>query len=79
MITRNDNLPDWPGADAVYRRCQAINESLCRASYQAWRMGKRRYVWTPPDDVLAAIRAMDAGDEESLKAWAARHRDLWPA
>ena len=78
-MKRNPELPAWPGSDTVYRRCQAINESICRESYAAHKAGKRRYVWTPPEDVQDAIRAMNAGDEESLKAWAALHRDRWPA
>lgn len=69
-----DNLPAWRGASAVYSRCMTINSALCAASYAA---AKRKRAWRPPDDVSAAIEAMNRGCEETLKAWTYRHRNLW--
>lgn len=73
------NLPEWPGADTVYLRCQVINTELCRRSYlHHCQTNKRKRVpWNVPEDVQEAIIAMKKGDEEFLKDWTYRHRDLW--
>lgn len=67
------NLPDWPGADSVYRRVQAINIARCNASYE--RHNSKRGKWCIPEDVADCIDAMNGGDEEYLKAYIAMNRD----
>jgi hypothetical protein len=77
------SLPNWPGADEVYRRCNQINAARCASDYQAFfiackkRGRKAAGRWSPPQEVLEIIEAMNAGEEETLKAYALANITVW--
>lgn len=71
-----NNLPNWPGADTVYKRLGEINNKLSAAAYSAGKRNGKRVDWQLPDDVKANIKAMNVGDEEACKAGVARHLNL---
>lgn len=69
---RNDNLPDFPGAAIVYERAQRVATFLNRQAYQVQRAAHKgsakRFRFSPSGEADHLIRAMNAGDEETLKA-----------
>lgn len=73
------NLPVWPGAETVYHRVMNINGARCKNSYAAWIEKKRKGEdWRAPDDIAdEIIPAMNAGDEEILKAYTHRFPHFW--
>lgn len=73
------NLPEWVGADSVYRRLGIITRELGRRQYAAWCQRKRPRKadrFRVSDDLVDLIDAMGRGDEETLKAAVWRHRHL---
>jgi hypothetical protein len=77
------NLPNWNGADEAYRRAGVINRKLCYLAWKAAMNGakgnyrKARKLYVLPEDVGRMIVAMDAGDEETMKALNHQYRDIW--
>jgi hypothetical protein len=77
------NLPNWNGADEAYRRAGVINRKLCARAWEAamdsakhdYRKARKLYVL--PEDVATMIVAMNAGDEETMKALNHQYRELW--
>ena len=70
-----DNLPGWPGADAVYGYLQEVLRSHAERAGGAWvrKVGKRR-VCSPPPEVRELARLLGKGDEETLKGLALHHK-----
>ena len=59
------NLPSWPGASAAYSKAYALLQVEAEA---AWSMhGKRWHLYWPTEDARALIKALDKGDEETIK------------
>lgn len=79
----SSNLPEWPGADESYRRAQIINSALCARAWDAALVSakgnrKQAYkIYSVPEDSQTLIDAMNAGDEETIKALNHQYRDLW--
>ena len=74
----NSELPNWPGAETVYQRVQAINGNRCKAAYHAWVLaGSKNPGWQRPEDMDFVIERMNAGDEEFLKGYMAQYPNLW--
>jgi len=72
-----DNLPDWPGAAVAYSR--AYKWMQVEAA-RAWRKTRRdKGGWRIPDDVETCIRALDTGDEETIKALNLKYLAIWAA
>lgn len=80
-MSNQSNLPDWSGADVVYARCFLICTCLNEQAYKAQRLADRskRFRFLPDPEADAIIAAMNAGDEEALKAATYQHRRLWQA
>lgn len=75
------NLPEWPGADTVYKRLEEINNKLSKAAYEArtkkiLRNGGKWTAFVVPEEVEENIAAMNRGDEEACKAGVARNLHL---
>lgn len=66
------NLPDFPGAAVVYERAERIAAHINRNAYQAQRAAHKgsmkKFRFVPSGDADHIIRAMNTGDEETLKA-----------
>jgi hypothetical protein len=67
------SIPEWPGASAVYSTLYKVLDNMGAENWKAEvaRAKKKRVKPRPPhptDDMEAIMRALDAGDEESLKA-----------
>jgi len=74
----NPELPTWPGAETVYSRVYNINIRRCAAAYHAWvKAGSKKPGWRVPDDLQDVIDALNDGNEEYLKAYAAQYPTLW--
>lgn len=73
------NLPEWPGAETVYQRVANINAARCKNSYHEWITARKNTRdWRAPDDITDhIIPAMNEGDEETLKAYAAAWPQYW--
>lgn len=73
------NLPNWKGAEKVYQRVQNINGARCKNSYSDWiNARKKPDDWRAPEDIAEhIIPAMNSGDEETLKAYAAQYPQFW--
>lgn len=61
-------LPNWIGADGAYRNAYKNLSRMCAAEA---RGVKGRY--SPSDDVREYIKALDIGDEETIKYLNLRH------
>lgn len=72
----SSNLPEWDGADTVYRRLMEINNKLSAAAYAAGKRKGKKVEWTLPEEVRDNINAMNRGDEEACKAAVAKRLDL---
>lgn len=73
------NLPKWNGAATVYKRAEKIAEHLNRQEYfRQWEANKRKPLkkFTPSEESLYIIKAMNSGDEEILKAVISVNREL---
>ena len=67
-------LPSWPGAEHVYRTLNKVAEKLCADAYAKQLAAHRKRgrkglpkTFTPPDEAEEIIRALNKGDEETLK------------
>lgn len=64
------NLPDWPGADAVYATANAILARMGRRGHATPAVTRRGRVVAPgtvSDEMRALIDALNKGDEETIK------------
>ena len=65
------NLPQWPGAGAVYSYLYRALEKLGAANWRtAQRRSKNRRTFrcpSPTEDMVDIIAALNSGDEERLK------------
>lgn len=68
------NLPNWPGADAVYGYLQDALRSYAEKAGGWVRKEGRRRVCSPPPEVREIVRLLGQGDEETLKGLALHHR-----
>lgn len=71
------NLPQWAGAATVYDRVEMIATALCRSEYEAQRSRGKVRRFSPPQEAIDIIAAMNAGEEEALKAIAYQYRNVW--
>ena len=72
-----DNLPNWAGAAVVYGRAYRILAHMgARGAVQIAKRGRRK-VCHVSEDMADAIDALNAGDEERLKAFTWTHRAIW--
>lgn len=73
------NLPAWPGAETVYQRVQNINGARCKSSYSDWIAARKKSKdWRAPEEIADyIIPAMNRGDEEVMKAYAAQWPQFW--
>lgn len=78
MPDQTGNLPDWPGADTVYKRLYSVMRVKGRREYEAFTAVRRskRDRFTPSDDLLHLTRICAEGDEEAMKAAVWLYRDL---
>jgi hypothetical protein len=77
-----NNLPNFPGASAVYTRALKITASLnaveyVRQKHAAHKRGCKTFRFTPNSDAVAIIAAMNKGDEEFLKAMNHQFMHVW--
>ena len=59
------NLPKWHGASECYSRAYAWMNAIASKSRRA------------TDDVHAMVKALNAGDEDTIKALNWTHREHW--
>jgi hypothetical protein len=73
------NLPNWNGASIVYARASQICEWLNARRYTEQKAAARgkKFRFMPSYDADLIIKAMAAGDEESLKAMNAQFMHVW--
>ena len=72
-------LPEWPGSKTVYARAEKIAAHIQADAYKAQREAYKRktgFVFSPDPEGLAICEAMDAGDENYLKATIAKYLDV---
>jgi hypothetical protein len=65
-----DNLPNWPGASAIYFKIGAAARELGRRQYAAWLVSRDKRKGVPfrvDEDLEDIMREMGEGDEETLK------------
>ena len=71
-------LPNFPGAETVYRRAETICQKMNANEYKAQRAAckNKRFRFHPSSDACSIIDAMNRGDEEMLKAAIYAYRNL---
>ena len=72
----SSNLPEWDGADVVYKRLGEINNKLAAQAYANGKRVGKKIEWDLPEEVRDNINAMNRGDEEACKAAVAKRLDL---
>lgn len=64
------NLPEWPGADSVYKSLGEITRNMGFREYSEFSKRKKKRKsdkFVPSDELKEIIAAMNDGDEETLK------------
>lgn len=79
LKTKAAATPRWPGADAVYSYLYRVLERMGKENWQAEvaRAKKKRSRPKPPrptDDMEEIMKALDGGDEETLKGIQMRYK-----
>ncbi len=62
------NLPNWPGAAAVYSRAYKVLEYMAQNGHVT-RTFFRRWYCTVSEEMSYFIDALNEGDEEKIKAF----------
>lgn len=81
---RRGNLPTWPGASAAYSRAYRNLEAWNAREAEGQRAVHRRagrasstFRYSPPDEIRDYVKALDQGDEETVKWWNLHYDQLF--